>query len=124
MAKLDGSGYSSGTELYAALRTRAGIDADRLRELLQNTDLTERLNATVAVQLQRALSPLQSELGASLRAALAPLQQELTHQAQSALAPAVRNHLRAATAGLPRVHLPESALPQITPQRRFASGAP
>lgn len=81
-------GHASGAELYAELRTRAGVDAERLRDLVVSTDLTERLSAEIGEQMQRVVGSILGDMDVRTVANVA------------------RN--------LPRVKLPESALPKIT----------
>jgi predicted transcriptional regulator of viral defense system len=82
-------GHASGAELYAELRTRAGLDAERLQDLVVSTDLTERLSAEIGEQMQRLLASFVNDDMNVMTAA-----------------DVARN--------LPRVNLPESALPKIT----------
>ena len=80
-------GHASGAELYAELRTRAGVDAERLRDLVASTDLTERLSAAIGEQMQRLLAPILGDRDVMTTANVAQ--------------------------NLPRVKLPEAALPKI-----------
>jgi predicted transcriptional regulator of viral defense system len=126
-------GHASGSDLYAELRTLAGVDVARLRGLVISTDLTERLSAELGKQMQQALAPilykLNAQVGAMIPDLLGPVQKQLDDQAEQILAP-IRTQLddqvRRMTAptnealsgympvSLPRVKLPSSALPKIT----------
>lgn len=126
-------GHTSGTDLYAELRTLAGVDAARLQDLVVDTDLTERMGAEVGAQMQRILAPIVEEMNARIAAtfpdALAPVRKQLDDQMQRIMAPAQKQlddqmeQMMAPTMKalrgiqmpkLPRVKLPGSALPKIT----------
>jgi len=111
-------GHASGTELYAELRTRAGVDAERLQDLVVSTDLTERLSAEIGEQMQRVLAPIIDDLNARTAAmvpdSLAPMRKQLDEQVERMIAPITKALAGEAARSLPRVRLPESVLPKIT----------
>jgi len=110
-------GHASGTELYAELRTRAGVDAERLQDLVVSTDLTERLTAEIGEQMQRVLAPIIDDMNARTAAMvsdiLAPVQKQLAEQVEWMIAPVTKARAGDLTRNLPRVMLPQSALPKI-----------
>ncbi|WP_412875875.1 type IV toxin-antitoxin system AbiEi family antitoxin domain-containing protein (plasmid) [Curtobacterium flaccumfaciens pv. flaccumfaciens] len=59
-------GYDDGRELYVALRSLAGVDAARLRDIVESTDLTERISAVFGEQLQTLLAPVYGRMGAEI----------------------------------------------------------
>lgn len=89
-----GLGYEDGTVLYQQLRSLAGVDAKRVRDLLVHTDLQEQMNAAVEERLRQMLAPMQAQLDAQLRRTIEPL-------------------LRANRIAMPTMKLPEVALPTI-----------
>jgi len=125
-------GHANGTDVYAELRTLAGVDAARLKDLVVRTDLTERLSAELGQQMQQALAPILFELNASVEGmgpdTFAPLREQLDEQAERMMAPfrkQLDEQVRRLTAPTrealrgylspypPRVKLPSAALPEI-----------
>jgi len=95
-------GHASGAELYAELRARAGVDAERLQDLVASTDLTERLMAEFGAQMLRALAPIIDDMNVRSAAMVSDI-----------LAPMTKAREGDAARNLPHVKLPEAALPKI-----------
>ena len=126
-------GHANGADLYAELRTLAGVDVARLQDLLMGTDLAERLSTEIGEHMQRALAPLLDDVNARVASMfpdiLGPIRNQLNDQADQLMSPvrsqlddqmkrmtapaleALRGHL---AHNPPRVTLPISVLPQIT----------
>lgn len=70
-------GYRDGTALHAHLRTLSGVDAERIRDLVHNTDFiaqwSAQANAALEAQLHEVLTPIQSRLDAQARRLIEPL---------------------------------------------------
>lgn len=100
-----GLGYDDGAALYQELRTLAGVDAERVRDLMLHTDLQEQMNAAVEESLRRMLAPMHAQLDAQMRRAIEPLLRT--------------NRIVTASMKLPEVPLPTIKMPTVkVPQLR------
>ncbi|MCS6567078.1 type IV toxin-antitoxin system AbiEi family antitoxin domain-containing protein (plasmid) [Curtobacterium flaccumfaciens pv. flaccumfaciens] len=95
-------GYDDGRELYVALRSLAGVDAARLRDIVESTDLTERISAVFGEQLQTLLAPVYGRMGAEIAEMLRPTREYMDKRMRQM--PALQP---------PLVTLPDSVLPKI-----------
>lgn len=103
-------GHQDGTALYEELRSLAGVDAERVRDLVLHTDLAEQMNEAVEEHLRQMLAPIQAQLDAQIGRAVEPLLRTLRITTETVKLP----NVPMPTIKMPHVKVPRMRAPQIT----------